>query len=182
VITICAEWLVVLILAAIAFVIQRQSRLLFGLRIFGWRDLLWMLATLAATFILAGIATRFVRIPASMTGDLQLLSDVPFALRLGLVVTAGFCEEFMYRGFGIEELAGFTRNRWIAGLVSLILFTVAHSGLYGFSAALILPGIAGALITLLYLWRRNLAVCMLMHGIIDAIPLLVVPMAMARHS
>jgi membrane protease YdiL (CAAX protease family) len=180
--TICAEWLVVLILAAIAFVVQRQSRLLFGLCMFGWRDLLWMLAALAATFILAGIATLFVRIPASTTSDLHLLSDVPFALRLGLVVTAGLCEEFMYRGFGIEELAGFTRNRWVAGLVSLILFTVAHSGRYGFSAALILPGIAGVMITLLYLWRRNLPVCMLMHGIIDAIPLLVVPMVMARHS
>jgi membrane protease YdiL (CAAX protease family) len=65
--------------------------------------------------------------------------------------------------------------------VSLILFTVAHSGLYGFSAALILPGIAGAMITLLYLWRRNLPVCMLMHGIIDAIPLLVVPAVMSHH-
>ena len=180
--TVCAEWLVVLILAAIAFVIQRQSRLVFGLRMFGWRDLLWMLAALVATGIIGGIATQFVRIPASTTADLHLLSDVTFSLRLGLVVTAGVCEEFMYRGFGIEELAGFTRNRWIAGLVSLILFTVAHSGLYGFTAALILPGIAGAMITLLYLWRRNLPVCMLMHGIIDAIPLLIIPMVMARHS
>jgi uncharacterized protein len=177
--TICTEWLVALILATIAFVIQRRSRLLFGLRMFGWRDLLWMLAALAATGILGGIATMFVRIPASATVDLHL-SAVPFALRLGLVVTAGICEEFMYRGFGIEELAVFTGNRWIAGLVSLILFTVAHSGLYGFSPALILPGIAGAMITLLYLWRRNLPVCMLMHTIIDAIPLLIVPTVMSH--
>ena len=169
----------VLILATIAFIIQRQSPLMFGLRMFGWRDLLWMLAALVATGILGGIATMFVRFPASATVDLHL-SDVPFVLRLGLVVTAGVCEEFMYRGFGIEELAGFTRSRWIAGLVSLVLFTVAHSGLYGFSAALILPGIAGAMITLLYLCRRNLPVCMLMHGIIDAIPLLIVPTVMSH--
>jgi membrane protease YdiL (CAAX protease family) len=179
--TICAQWLVVLILAAIAFVIQRQSRLLFGLRMFGWLDLLWMLAALAATAILGGIATQFVRMPPRLTVDLHF-SAVPFVLRLGLVLTAGFCEEFMYRGFGIEELAGFTRNRWIAGLVSLLLFTAAHSGLYGFSPALILPGIAGATITLLYLWRRNLPVCMLMHGIIDAVPLLIIPMVMSHRT
>ena len=104
----------VLILATIAFIIQRQSPLTFGLRMFGWRDLLWMLAALVATGILGGIATMFVRFPASATVDLHL-SDVPFVLRLGLVVTAGVCEEFMYRGFGVEALAGFTRSRWIAG-------------------------------------------------------------------
>jgi len=34
----------------------------------------------------------------------------------------------------------------------------------------------GAALTLLYLWRRNLPVCMLMHAIVDGIFVILVPM------
>jgi membrane protease YdiL (CAAX protease family) len=180
-VTILAEWSVVIVLAVIAFKIQRRPLSYFGLRGFGWRDLLAMLAALAGTFILAGIAGIFVRGPQSAT-DFQRLSEVPLALRVTLVLTAGICEEFMYRGFGIEELQEFVHNRWLAGALSLAFFTVAHIGRYGLVPALIMPALAGGTLTLLYLWRRNLPVCMLMHAIIDAIFVIVVPMTMANRS
>lgn len=170
--SICVEWLIALILAAIAFIWQRRRLAYFGFRRFGWRDLLAMVAALIAAFLLSGIASRFVRAPAF---DL-LLSGVPLSLRIGLVLTAGICEEFIYRGFAIEELGALAGSRWLAALVSLIFFTLPHARLYGFSSALILPAIMGAALTLLYLWRRNLPVCMLMHAIVDGIFLILFPM------
>jgi len=115
--------------------------------------------------------------PASLS-DLQKLAAVPLGLRIVVVLTAAICEEFIYRGFGIEELAYLTGRRWLAGLLSLILFTVSHAGLYGISAALIIPGLVGAVLTGLYLWRRNLLSCMLMHAIMDGIFVIVIPAAM----
>jgi membrane protease YdiL (CAAX protease family) len=112
----------------------------------------------------------------------QDLAAVPLSLRVAIVLTAAFCEEFMYRGFGIEELTLLTRSRWLAGILSLVFFTLAHAGLYGFSAALVIPGVTGAVLTLLYLWRRNLFSCILMHTLIDGLFVVLIPALMAASS
>src|ERR1017187_453021 len=114
------------------------------------------------------MASRFVAMPSSVS-VLRKLAAIPLELRIAVVLTAAITEEFIYRGFGIEELAYLTGKRWLAGVLSLILFTVSHAGLYGMSAALIVPGLAGAVLTGLYLWRHNLPSCMLMHAIIDGV-------------
>jgi membrane protease YdiL (CAAX protease family) len=175
---IVAKWLVVLVLCLIAFGLQHLRLSEFGIRSMGWRDALAGVGGTIAGLALGGLATAVVRLPSSLT-DLQSVAALPLSLRVGVVLTAAFCEEFMYRGFGIEELALLIRNRWLAGMVSLVFFTLAHAGLYGFSAALIIPGATGAVLTLLYLWRRNLFSCILMHALIDGLFLVLVPAIMA---
>jgi membrane protease YdiL (CAAX protease family) len=173
----CAKWLVVSVLCTIAFAVQRWGPSKLGIRWLGWSDVLACLAGVIVAFVISGAASRFVVMPASLS-DLQKLAAVPLGLRIVVVLTAAICEEFIYRGFGIEELAYLTGRRWLAGLLSLILFTVSHAGLYGISAALIIPGLVGAVLTGLYLWRRNLLSCMLMHAIMDGIFVIVIPAAM----
>jgi len=173
-ITIAAEWAVVLVLAVIAFGIQRKTPAYFRLRMFGGRDLLLMLLAFGATFLLVGVAGRFVTMPTSSL-DVRQLGAVPFPIRLGLVFTAAVCEEFMYRGFGIEEINGLIGSWWIAGGISWAAFTLAHIDRYGWTPALLIPAIAGGLLTIVYLWRRNLPVCMLMHFMMDGLSILVVP-------
>jgi membrane protease YdiL (CAAX protease family) len=160
----------------IAFAVQRWKPAELGIRWPGWRDILSSLAGVIVAFALSGAASRFVVMPSSVS--LQKLAAVPLELRVLLVLTAAICEEFLYRGFGIEELAFLTGKRWLAALLSLVLFTVSHAGLYGLSAALIIPGLVGAVLTGLYLWRRNLPSCMLMHAIMDAIVVIVLPAAL----
>jgi len=171
------KWAVVAVLCAIGFAIQHRKASDFGLRWMGWRDVMAALAGVMIAFVLSGAATRLVALPSSVTG-LQKLASVPLGLRIAVVVSAAICEEFIYRGFGIEELAYLTGKSWLAGLLSLILFTAGHAGLYGLSAALIIPGLVGAVLTGLYLWRRNLLSCMLMHAIMDGIFVLLIPEAM----
>ena len=173
----CAKWLVVVILCMIVFGIQRRQVSEFGIRRMGWRGALAGLAGGVVAFALGGAASRFVMMPSSQS-MLRKLAAVPLELRIAVVLTAAITEEFIYRGFGIEELADLTGKRWLAGLLSLILFTVSHAGLYGMSAALIVPGLAGAVLTGLYLWRRNLPSCMLMHAIIDGITVIAIPAVM----
>jgi membrane protease YdiL (CAAX protease family) len=168
------KWLVVLALCAIAFGIQRRKPGELGVRPLGWRDALAAMGAFVLALILSGAASRFVTMPSSVS-DLNKLAAVPLGVRVVVVLTAAICEEFMYRGFGIEQLASLLGNRWLGGLLSLVLFTVSHAGLYGWSAALVIPGIVGAVVTGLYLWRRNLPACMLMHAIIDGMFLLLMP-------
>jgi len=176
VVNVCAKWLVISVLCMIAFAVQRWKPAELGIRWPGWRDILSSLAGVIVAFALSGAASRFVVMPSSVS--LQKLAAVPLELRVLLVLTAAICEEFLYRGFGIEELAFLTGKRWLAALLSLVLFTVSHAGLYGLSAALIIPGLVGAVLTGLYLWRRNLPSCMLMHAIMDAIVVIVLPAAL----
>jgi membrane protease YdiL (CAAX protease family) len=174
IVNVSVKWLVVIVLCVIAFVVQRREPSEFGIRILGWRDALAALGGVIVAFILGGTASRVVAMPSSLS-DLHKIAAVPLNLRIAVVLTAAVCEEFMYRGFGIEEIVHLTGKRWLAGLLSLILFTFSHAGLYGMSATLIIPALVGAVLTALYLWRRNLPSCMLMHAIMDAIFIIVIP-------
>lgn len=176
-VTIAAEWTVVLALGAVAFGAQRSVPAYFNLRPFTWRDVGAMFSTLALTYALVGFLGAFVSLETSSL-DLQLLNQVPLAVRIALVLTAGICEEFIFRGFGIEELASLTGSWSLAGVVSWIAFTLAHIDRYGWSPGLLIPAIAGGTLTLLYLWRRNLPLCMLMHILIDGVSVLLAPMLM----
>ncbi len=170
--TIVTEWAVVLILAAIAFGPQRLDRQFFRISMFRGRDLLVMLGWLIATLLLAGAIGRFVTPPAF---DLQRIAAVPIGVRAILVITAGICEEFMFRGFVIQEIGFLTGNRKLGAVLSIIFFGLGHVGTYGLSSALLIPTLIGAMITLLYMWRNNLPLCMLMHATIDGIVVLLVP-------
>jgi uncharacterized protein len=63
-------------------------------------------------------------------------SNVEFVAFVGLAVTAGICEEFLYRGFTFAVLTKLGLPTWTVVLGSAILFGVAHlyqgrSGLLG---------------------------------------------------
>jgi membrane protease YdiL (CAAX protease family) len=175
--TIAVEWTVVAVLALVAFQLQRLSPAFFRLRRFNWRDILFTLAALVVALALSGIVSQKVSAPKF---DLRQLAAVPLAVRLALVVTAAVCEEFMYRGFAIEELGLLTGNRWLGALGSLVLFGLGHVGTYGFSSALLIPASVGLVITLLYMFRNNLVLCMLVHCAIDALMVIVVPALLSK--
>ena len=161
------KWLVAAGLCVIAFRAQRRPPSEFGIRGVRWRDVLAAIAGVIIGFVLSGVANRTVAMPLSVD-DLQEIAAVPVSLRIALILTAGICEEFIYRGFAIEELTFLTGKRWLSAALAWAFFTAGHAHLYELSTALIVPGTLGAVLTVLYLWRRNLASCALMHTIVDA--------------
>jgi uncharacterized protein len=170
--TIVVEWSVVAALAAIAFGLQRLRPRFFCLRKLGWLDLLSAFGGLVAALFLSGIVSRLVAAPKF---DLHQIASVPLAVRVCLVLTAAVCEEFIFRGFAIEELGALTGSRWLGAFASLVLFSFGHAGVYGFSTALLIPASVGLVLTALYMLRNSLAACMLVHGGMDALFLIVVP-------
>jgi membrane protease YdiL (CAAX protease family) len=90
------------------------------------------------------------------------------------VLRAGISEEVLYRGYAIERLQGITGSKWIAAVVSLVLFAGFHfrQGFAGIGIAFV----AGAVLTGLYLWKRDLIANMFAHFLVDFIPNVVLPL------
>lgn len=83
-------------------------------------------------------------------------------LWIGVSVSAGFCEELVFRGYFQRQFEGFTHNRWIALFLQAVLFGVAH----GYQGVELCVKIAcfGALYGLLAIWRKSLRPGMLAHA------------------
>ena len=177
------DWILVAILAAIGFVGQKRSAEFFGLRVPGWRDVIAMLGVFVASAVIGVLVTDIAVVHAALRRiSSPDFMKVPFDVRLALVLTAGICEEFIFRGFVIEQIGEWTGSLSLGAGISLLFFVVPHAWLYGFTAGLAIPAVLGASLTLLYLWRRNLPVCMLMHAMMDGYSLLLVPALMRAHG
>jgi membrane protease YdiL (CAAX protease family) len=149
----------------------------------GWRDVGTMLAFFAVTAVLVvGLAAIPPVHRALLAVPNQHFAAVPFGVRLSLVLTAGICEEAIFRGFLIEQLRDWTGSIGVAAWTSLVLFSLPHAWFYGFTLALLIPALLGGSLIWLYVLRRNLPVCMLMHAMVDGYSLLLVPAAMRAHG
>jgi membrane protease YdiL (CAAX protease family) len=62
----------------------------------------------------------------------------------------------------------------------VLVFGAGHIGRYGFTPALLVPTVIGAVLTALYIWRRNLPICIIVHAAIDAVGLFLMPLAAAH--
>jgi membrane protease YdiL (CAAX protease family) len=172
---IASQWLTTLMVTLIAI-----RGLGLGLRDIGIRrprlmDWLAMAIVLLVAVILVGLVGKWLPNTENSRSVGNGLFSLHLPLRVLLVVTAGVCEEFLFRGYGIEVLTRLTKDRWLASLIALFFFTIAHAGTVGWTAQLVVPFLLGAFLTLLYLWRGNLVIAMIMHTLIDTIGIILVP-------
>jgi len=93
--------------------------------------------------------------------------------RLELVVwfllssTAGFCEEFIFRGYLQLQFAAMTRSMFLGAVLSAVVFGASHG--YEGGARMLLIGIFGLMFGLLAWWRRSLRPGMIAHAWHDAL-------------
>jgi membrane protease YdiL (CAAX protease family) len=95
---------------------------------------------------------RMGRLPAKARGSMQAIAErilphstielLPF---LALAITAGLCEEFLYRGFAMAVLAHLGSPGWAAVLISSVFFGLAHAyqGRGGFFSTLVIGAVFG---------------------------------------
>ncbi|WP_431868176.1 CPBP family intramembrane glutamic endopeptidase [Nocardiopsis eucommiae] len=83
------------------------------------------------------------------------------ALAAGMAVTGGVFGELLYRGLFITLVASMGAPLWIAAVLSVLLFSLAHAyqGWWGLLSA----GFSGTLFTVLYLGTGSLVVPVLVH-------------------
>ena len=95
------------------------------------------------------------------------LAKLPVWFVTLIVVRAGVLEELFYRGYAIERLEALGLNRYWAGTIPLVIFSVGHWT--GGWANMVIALVLGAALTFFYLWRRDLVANMIGHFLVDFI-------------
>jgi membrane protease YdiL (CAAX protease family) len=178
--SILVQWLTSGIVAIIGFRWLGLHRSALGIRVPRPLDWAIALATFVVGMIAAGAVSSMFPVSESARSAVKALVSLPLPMRILLVMTAGICEEFLFRGFGIAALTRLIGNRWLSGLLSLAAFTVAHAGVFGWNSGLLIPCVLGFFLTLLFLLRRNVIIGMAVHALIDGISLILVPMVSTK--
>lgn len=85
---------------------------------------------------------------------------------VALCMTAGFCEEFLYRGFGVLALKGIGCSNWVAVGLTSLSFALIH-GRAAFSPMGIYWVIKGVFYGALFLWSGSLLPVIILHTLWD---------------
>jgi membrane protease YdiL (CAAX protease family) len=81
------------------------------------------------------------------------------------VIRAGIVEELFFRGYAIERLESIGCGRVLSAGIPLAIFAATHWT--GGIPNIIIALVVGAVLTLFYLWRRDLVANMIGHGLSD---------------
>ena len=139
----------------------------------GWR--LWAPAAMVVAIV--ALQSHGARRVARMTGDKASLrarlgetgllmprGDAELPLWFAVSLTAGVCEELLFRGFLVGVLQPFT-GLWFAAAIAVTVFALGHA--YQGASGLVRTGVAGAAFMALYLVTRSLWPGIVLHAALD---------------
>lgn len=172
----CVYWALAAILVAYVLLIERRPVSSIGLERPTWKNVGFGLA--GAIVMIGGAVLMYAIVfPAlgiqlnQASGALSTLQSMPRWFQILLAARAAVFEEIFYRGFAIERIDEITGLRWLAALISLAAFTYAHLSYWGW-VQLIVVAFQGAVLTGLYLLRRDLSATMIAHFVTDIVSFL----------
>jgi uncharacterized protein len=145
---------------------EHQSLASIGFQRPGWSTLVSGVLVAIVGLFLPLITTPLTNALGSegVKAGLQQLSAMPIWLRVCVGITGGAVEEILYRGYAIERLDQITGRRWLGALIALMVFTLAHIPAWGVAFALTADLLAGIVLTLFYLWKRDLFANTIAHS------------------
>ena len=137
---------------------------------------------IAAVIILAviGLALRLGHLASAQKAVTALAprSAAEMLLWVALCLTAGFCEEFAFRGYFLRQFSSPIHRVWLGVVLSSLLFGVSHG--YEGAAGMIAIVVYGALFCALALARDSLRPGMTAHAWHDIIT--GVALVLLRHA
>ena len=89
------------------------------------------------------------------------------------VLRAGVTEEVFYRGYALERVQSLTGSKWVAVVATIIPFALFHyrQG----PAGILIAGVTGLIVALIYLRRRSLPAVIFTHFTVDFVPNVLLP-------
>ena len=122
-----------------------------------------------------------LKLPAKTVAALAPSDLVQLLLFLALSLSAGFCEELLFRGYFQQQFTRLSGGlAWVGAAASSLLFGCAH--LYEGAAGVIAITLFGAMFSLLARNRRSLRPGMLAHAWHDAVSGLVLFLLQRTHT
>lgn len=165
------QWSLAILLVALVVFGERRPLSSLGLRrptlsTVGWGLLTGLILLLALGAAQAAMKAAGVEVKSQGVdfGALPVWAVVALALRAGIV------EEIVFRGFLIERIQWLSGKAWIGALVSFVFFVVIH--LKSWSVGhLLFVAVAGGILTVLYVRRRDLGANIIAHVSTDVVGL-----------
>ncbi len=161
-------WVLVAIIFLYVLFVERQPLTSIGFHKPGMLDI--VLAIVAGVVMVVGVGLIYVfLLPVlhlSIARQMSTMLQAPVWFRVMQVTRAAVAEEITFRGYGIERIEELTGSRLLAAVATWGLFTAAHLSSWGLGQVIIAV-FGGLVLTMLYLWRRNLWVNMIAHWLTD---------------
>jgi len=129
---------------------------------FAAAGIFWTIAVVVLAAI--GLALRLAHLSAPQKTLMEIAPSTPLQLLLWMVLSlsAGFCEECVFRGYLLRQFASVGGGVWLGVLGSSLLFGVSHG--YEGAAGMTAITAYGALFCALVLVRRSLRPGMIAHA------------------
>ena len=173
--TIVSEWLVLGLVASGVWLHRSSLTTIFGNR---WRSARHFLTDMgvALVFLIVSIAVLSILGGHGKASDAStqfLLPHGRFESTLWILMslTAGICEEAVFRGYLQRQFMAFTKSAAIGIILSAVAFGAAHS-YQGFRQAVQI-GVLGAMLGALAWWRKTVRPGMIAHAAQDILAIFV---------
>lgn len=144
---------------------SRPSDLRSWMEDFGLALLFWLLSLLVLGILGALLQLAHAGSPQKAALALAPATAVEVVAWFVLSITAGICEEFVFRGYLQQQFASLGGRIWIGMLVSSILFGASH-GYEGVSGVVLITAY-GAMFSMLAYKQKTLRTCMMAHAFHD---------------
>jgi len=149
-----------------------------------WGGVGWAVLVVVVVFAAFGVSLQGQRKSGKQSQSqlvhYQALLNLSFWHRCFIVITAGVTEEVLYRAYAVGVGQLLLGSVWAAGVISVAAFTLAH---YKWGVAhmvsVLVPAVA---FTLLFVFTRNVWLCIIAHAIVDGVGFLAMPAAARRRT
>jgi len=129
---------------------------------FGAALIFWLMAAIALAALSTILYFLHLRRVDKAVIELAPSTGAEFALWVALSITAGIVEEFLFRGYLLQQFSSIKHAVWIGVLASSLLFGAAHG--YEGIGAMIAISAYGAMFCGLALQQRSLRAGMMAHA------------------
>jgi uncharacterized protein len=124
--------------------------------------LFWILSLLVLAALAVILSLFHLESAQKEISQLAPASAAEAALWIALSISAGICEEFVFRGYLQQQFTRATGRTWIGVAASALLFGTAHG--YEGIAGMLMITVYGALFSVLAIKRGSLRAGMIAHG------------------
>lgn len=164
-------WAIAGALLTWVLIVERRSLASIGIRMPGLATFGWASAGVVAGIVsfMLGYALILPALGLEMNqAAASKITSLPIGIQLAVFLRAGVVEELLFRGYPIERLQELTGSKWLAALIPGIVFIGGHFAFWG-AGQLIIVALGTIVMTVLYMWKRDLICCMIAHASIDLI-------------
>jgi membrane protease YdiL (CAAX protease family) len=175
----CREAGIFALLLVLLVIIRRGERLPYSS--IGWHTdrlgnaLLWgLLGLVLCAVALAGCLLIAQLLHWKIGAQTPARYEPPLWAMTITVLRAGVTEEAFYRGYALERLQSLTGRKSLAVILTIIPFALFHfrQG----PAGILIAGVTGTILALIYLKRRSLPAVMFTHFTVDFVPNVLLPL------